>query len=325
LSWFWLWGFVLAIYFTLQQIEGTISGEANYPWYRAVADMVEIVLMAAAFYALQLVTGQPAQIPLLEIALVPEVTLPLVFFWPPLVRMFTPPMGWKKFGSAKGFYWSLTGMSVGATILAIWPERWWALSGVALLLGCYLVLFQLGNEIFRKTSSFRRPGSEPPVTAPAPEAAAPEPPDPAARADRAAKLAGEAAAAAEQAATTAIAAAEKATKASQDAAASAEDLRNAEDAARRAAAPAPRKPKISDCHAFSLRPEQYGPDDVRRAGHLLLRAGDAEDVGEARGQLLATVPIRISALALNVWQSIARNRDALVDPRDHARSLGLHT
>lgn len=155
------WGILLAVYFTLQQIEGSLSGDDDYHFLRAAADGVEIASMIAAYDALGLVRGLAGP-PVFGVRPPLEAILFAVFAWPAIVRflgVLCRRLGWCRsgaWGKHKPFYWCLTGMSALAAFFSIWPQSFFALPLVAALLALYLIAFQIWNDPVT-TRGLRRP------------------------------------------------------------------------------------------------------------------------------------------------------------------------
>jgi hypothetical protein len=204
----WHWGLLLAFYFTLQQIEGTLSGPAGYSWGQLVRDAGEMALMVLAFIALGLTRDFRPDIVSLVGKLPPQCVLAAIFLLPPLARILGGLRDrWKRsFVRAPGFYWALTILSLVATVAAYSYDEPGSLRLAWILLLVYFTAFQIFNE-WLPEGSFRRP---PAVTETA-----------------ASVNVASAVSEADRAATAALSAAEQAAAAAKDASAAAQSARDA--------------------------------------------------------------------------------------------------
>ncbi|HTU10053.1 MAG TPA: hypothetical protein VMG08_04060 [Allosphingosinicella sp.] len=166
----WGWGVVLAVYFTLQQIEGDLSGERYYGLWAVAQDIGEIAVMVLAFVSLGLTmatvpdlqaAGAASPVPSLPVWLF----VPLAFLYPVIVRVLSLRSAHGEVvKSARDFYFSLTFLSVFATLISFLLLRSWL--GVALVgavLGFYLVVFQIWNDWWATNvlpAGFQRPTQE---------------------------------------------------------------------------------------------------------------------------------------------------------------------
>jgi hypothetical protein len=141
------WGILLACYFASQHVEGMTKGSEGYGAIPLLSDIVEIILMIAAFIALGHFAG-PAGGLAVWLQTHTGSLLAAVFILPPVFRLIScacvKRWFWKETNAP--FHWSLTLLSLGAAICSLWPDQYWSFWITAALLAIYAVAFQIGND-----------------------------------------------------------------------------------------------------------------------------------------------------------------------------------
>jgi hypothetical protein len=169
------WGILLACYFASQHVEGMTVGSEEYGAIALLADIVEIVLMIAAFTALGHFAGPPGEMTT-WLQQHTGYVLASVFILPPVFRLIrcaaTKRWFWMEANAA--FHWSLTLLSLGAAICALWPEQYLTFWITAVLLAIYWVAFQIGNEWTMDQLARHQPWAHDFRRHPQPEVAAPK-------------------------------------------------------------------------------------------------------------------------------------------------------